>query len=519
MTDLILMGGPIWTGTTADPAWVAVADGVIVAMGDDDPPDGERFDLEGRTLLPGFHDAHVHPPIGGMAMIRCELHGVDPADYRTVIAAYAGDHPDRSWIIGGGWSMAAFPDGNAPSALLDEVAPDRPVLLHSSDGHAAWVNGVALELAGIDRHTPDPTDGRIARDAGGRPSGTLHEGAVDLVLRHTPAHTLDELVEGILAAQEYLLSFGIVGLQDAWVRPIDHAAYLRIDATGRLRAMVSGALWWDRDRGMEQLPELRAMTAEGTGRYRPLGIKLMVDGVVENGTGAMCHPYEGTTDHGITFLGRDMLLEVVPRIMEAGIQPHFHAIGDCAIRAALDAVAAGDPADVARTRPHVAHIHVVDPVDVPRFAELGVTANAQMLWACNDDTMVDLTIPRLGPERTRWQYPFRSLVDAGAHLAAGSDWSVSTPDPFAQMAVAETRLRDGIEEALLPDQRLTRSEALVAFTAGAARVCHDDDRSGTIQVGKAADFVIASDHPLTAPDLAAVTATTTIIGGEVVAGA
>jgi predicted amidohydrolase YtcJ len=517
--SLILSGGPIWTGTGDHVEWIRVEDGSIVAVGTGTPPPGDRFDLDGRALLPGFHDAHVHPPIGGMAMIRCELHGVDPADYRDVVAAYAADHPDRPWIIGGGWSMAAFPGGNAPARILDEVVPDRPVLLHSGDGHAAWVNTRALEAAGITFATPDPSTGRIARTPDGLPIGTLHEGAVDLALAVAPEDTVDDLVEGILAAQEYLLSFGITAWQDAWVRPVDHAAYRRIDDAGALRAMVSGSLWWDRDRGTEQLAPLLAMTTEGTSRYRPLGIKLMVDGVIENGTGAMCHPYVGTDDRGLTFLDRETLLDLVPRVMAAGIQPHFHAIGDCAIRSALDAVAAAEPADVVRTRPHIAHIHVVDPIDVHRFAELGVAANAQMLWACNDDTMVDLTVPRLGARRAGWQYPFRALVDAGAHLAAGSDWSVSTPDPFAQMAVAETRLRDEITEPLLPHQSLTREASLVAFTAGSAWVCHDDRRAGTIEVGKAADFAVASDHPLTTDDLGAVTTTTTIIGGEVVSGA
>jgi predicted amidohydrolase YtcJ len=241
----------------------------------------------------------------------------------------------------------------------------------------------------------------------------------------------------------------------------------------------------------------------------------MVDGVVENGTGAMCSPYVGSTDRGLTFLPSDLLADVVPALMAAGLQPHFHAIGDCAIRSALDAVALGDRGDVVRTRPHIAHIHVVDPVDVPRFAELGVAANAQALWACNDATMVDLTIPRLGVERAGWQYPFRSLLDAGATLAAGSDWSVSTPDPFAQMAVAVTRRTSEAPEPLHPDQGLTVEEALTAFTVGSAWVNHDEDRAGTIAPGKAADLVVASDDPFHVHDLATVRVEATFVGGRI----
>jgi predicted amidohydrolase YtcJ len=511
---LTFTNGPIWTGTSARPDWVTIEGPNIVSMGVGPAPDGDRFDLSGRALLPGFQDAHVHPPIGGLAMIRCELHGVEPDAYEETIAAYAHGHPGAAWILGGGWPMNAFAGGIARKDVLDRVVPDRPVLLHSSEGHAAWVNSAALAVAGIDASTPDPAHGRIERDPDGEPSWTLQEGAVDLVERHAPPDTVDDLVAGIAAAQSYLLSFGITGWQDAWVRPVDHEAYLRLDAAGRLVATVKGALWWDRTRGLEQLDELMERAAHRGRRYRPIGVKLMVDGVIENGTGAMCAPYAGTDDRGLTFLPPELLARVVPTLMAAGLQPHFHAIGDCAIRSALDAVAMGDPTDAVRTRPHIAHIHVIDPTDLPRFAGLGVTANAQALWACNDATMVDLTLPRLGPRRATWQYPFRSLLDAGAILAAGSDWSVSTPDPFAQMAVAVTRRTEEAPEPLLPDQAVTVEEALAAFTIGSAWVNHDEDRAGTIAPGRAADLVVASDDPLAVEDLSAITVEATFVDGR-----
>jgi predicted amidohydrolase YtcJ len=269
-------------------------------------------------------------------------------------------------------------------------------------------------------------------------------------------------------------------------------------------------------RGPEQLDELLAMMGDRGDRYRPTGIKLMVDGVIENGTGAVCAPYEDSGDHGITFLPPELLLDVVPRIMAGGAQPHFHAIGDCAIRSALDAVAAAGRGEALATRPHIAHIHLIDPVDVPRFGSLGVVANAQALWACKDDTMVDLTIPRIGAERSRWQYPFRSLIDGGAVIAAGSDWSVSTPDPFEQMAVAVTRVGVDAREPLLPDEALTVDEALTAFTVGSAFVNHNDDATGTIEPGKHADLVVASDDPRRVADLRSVTVEATFVRGDLV---
>ncbi|MEE9416654.1 MAG: amidohydrolase family protein, partial [Acidimicrobiales bacterium] len=280
---------------------------------------------------------------------------------------------------------------------------------------------------------------------------------------------------------------------------------------------ATGSLWWERDRGLEQLPELIERSAQMGDRYRPGSIKFMVDGVCENGTASMVHPYCGThDDHGLVFISREMLLEAVPLTMAAGIQPHFHAIGDRAIRDSLDAVAAGNPVDAIAVRPQIAHVQVVDPDDVPRFAQLHVAANAQMLWACNDDTMIDLTAPRLGKDRNRWQFPFRSLIDAGAHFACGSDWSVSTADPFPQMEVAVTRLMPGSNSAFQAEQAITVAEALAGFTTGAAWVNHDEHRSGSITVGKAADLVVVDQDPLLADDLAATKVQMTLVDGRVV---
>jgi hypothetical protein len=274
-------------------------------------------------------------------------------------------------------------------------------------------------------------------------------------------------------------------------------------------------LWWDRDRGVEQIDALIERSNHGSARFSPRAVKFMVDGVCENGTAAMLDPYEGVDDRGIQFIDRDILLEAVPRIMVAGLQPHFHAIGDRAIRDALDAVEAGDPDHAAVVRPHIAHIQVIDPQDVPRFGRLGVAANAQAFWACYDGCMIDLTAPRLG-DRTTLQYPFRSLIDNGAPFACGSDWSVSTADPFAQMAVATTR-REGVQaEPFVPEQAITREEALRGFTMGSAWVNHREAESGSLVAGKVADMVVASENPLEADDLWGVTTEATFIGGVAV---
>ncbi|NND03771.1 MAG: amidohydrolase [Acidimicrobiia bacterium] len=516
MATLFHNGSIVTMEPGPEPDWLVVDGASVAGVGFGPPPNTEeRFDLDGRCLLPGLQDAHVHPPIGGVAMNRCDLHEVQPAAYLETIAAYAAANPDLPWILGGGWAMHDFAGGIARADLLDTVVPDRPALLHGSEGHGAWANSHALRLAGIDASTPDPIDGRIERLPGGAPIGTLQEGAVALVERVTPPTTLAELRAGIVTAQQYLLGHGITGWQDAWVTPQTQAAYIEADSRGELIATAVGAMWWDRGLGIEQIPELVGRSRDSSPRFRPTAVKLMVDGVCENGTASMLEPYESGEGFGIQFITREVLLEAVPRIMEAGLQPHFHGIGDKAIRDALDAVAAGDPIDVARTRPHIAHIQVVDEADVERFGRLGVAANAQALWACNDGCMVDLTKPRLGA-RARQQYPFRSLIDEGARLACGSDWSVSTADPFAQMAVATTRTHDDSADPFEPQQALTRREALHGFTVGSAWINHREDESGSLRSGKRADLVVVTDNPLAVADLRDVAVTDTFVGGVAV---
>ncbi len=506
--DLVLTGGPVHTidAARSTARAVAVAGGRIVAVGapaDIEPhvgPRTRRIDLRGRAVVPGFQDAHVHPTHGGLARLRCELHESRGREtYLRIVADYAGSHPDVDWITGGGWSMDDFPGGTPTRAELDDVVRDRPVFLTNRDGHGAWVNSRALAVAGVGAQTADPLDGRIERDEHGEPSGTLHEGAMSLVRAHIPPDSMDDLVAGLRLAQSYLHSLGITAWQDAWLAEHDQTAYERLAEADELTARVVGALWWDRGRGLEQVEELTERRARGpVGRFRATSVKLMQDGVLENFTGAMIDPYldghgGSSGNRGISFIDPAALGEAVAAIDAIGFQPHFHAIGDRAVREALDAVA------VARarngwtdTRPHIAHIQVIHPDDVPRFAALGVAANAQPYWAVYEGQMENLTIPFLGPDRTQWQYPFRSLRAHGAVIAGGSDWSVSTPDPLREIEVMVNRVSDTDREQrpFLPDERLEPIDALAAFTAGTAWVNHLDRETGTIEVGKAADLVV-----------------------------
>ena len=506
--DLVLTGGRIFTADAAK-TWaeaIAVRAGRIVALGGDhdvQPLVGPRtrvIELRGRTVTPGFGDSHVHPTHGGLARLGCELHDARGLDaYRSIIAAYAAANPDRSWIIGGGWSLADFPGGLPRREDLDRLVPDRPVLLTNRDGHDAWVNSRALELAGITGDTADPADGRIARDADGAPLGTLHEGAMNLVRRLAPPATEAEYRAGLLEGQRYLHALGITTWQDAWVEPRDLAAYLALAGSGELTARVVGALWWDRQRGLEQIDDLVEQRASGVlGRFAATSVKLMCDGIVENGTAALLQPYldghgQATSNCGISFIAPDVLAAAVVRLDALGFQPHFHALGDRAVRDALDAVeAARDANGWSDTRPHLAHLQVVHPDDYPRFRQLGALANIQPYWAVLEDQMTELTLPFLGPEMSARQYPFRSLRTHGATLVMGSDWSVSTPDPFLQMEIAVTRVNDearGLREPFLPEERLELVDILTAATAGSAYASHLDE-AGTLAVGKLADLAV-----------------------------
>ncbi|MDH6438053.1 putative amidohydrolase YtcJ [Streptomyces sp. SAI-144] len=537
--DLVLTGGPVHT---VDPARsrataVAVRDGRIAAVGHDEVreligPRTEVVDLAGKLLLPGFQDAHVHPQGAGLELGLCHLADtVDPAEYLRRIKAYADQHPDAEWITGGGWSLEAFPGGAPTAAALDVIVPDRPVFLPNRDHHGAWVNSRALERAGIDSRTPDPVDGRIERDADGNPTGMLQEGAVHLVGRLVPDPTPQEQLAALLRAQAVLHSYGVTAWQDAIVgayanmtdpAPSYHEALDR----GLLTARVVGALWWDRERGAEQIPELLARREElNRGRFRATTVKVMQDGIAENHTAAMLAPYLtgcgcSSDNSGISFVEPDELRKYVTELDASGFQVHFHALGDRAVREALDAVESARAANGWRdTRHHLAHLQVVHPHDIPRFRTLGASANLQMLWAAHEPQMDELTLPFLGAERGARQYPFGDLLRAGATLAAGSDWPVSSPDPFQAIHVAVNRIAPDAPEGtpeFLPEQRLDLGTALAAYTAGSAHVNHLDDIAGSITVGKSADLVVLDRDPFAGPpeEIAATRVLETFVDGQ-----
>jgi predicted amidohydrolase YtcJ len=549
--DVVFTGGAVYTadrdgrrvvpaGSGPPASAVAVRGDRIVAVGDAADRDltdlvGRRtevVDLRGRALLPGFQDAHVHPAFAGVTMIGCNLIGAATLDEALArIGSYAAQHPDQEWIAGSGWRMEWFDHGTPSRELLDQATGGRPAYLTNRDGHGAWASTRALELAGVDERTPDPPDGRIERNADGSAQGTLHEGAATLVGRHVPAVTFDERLSGLMLAQQHLHARGITAWQDAIVGEYLGSAdplpvYLAAAAAGKLTARVQGALWWDRARGGEQLPDILARREQGqAGRFRANTVKIMQDGVTESFTAGMIEPYLDscgcqTANRGLSHVDASQLREYVTLLDAAGFQVHLHAIGDRAVRESLDAIEAARVANGANDhRHHIAHLQVMHPDDVPRFAALGVTANVQALWAAHEPQMDELTIPFIGPERAAHQYLFGDLLRSGARLAGGSDWAVSSANPLRAVHVAVNRTLPGsagaAAEPLLPGQQLSLAEALATYTTGSAYVNHLDE-TGAIEAGKLADLVVLDRDPFDGPpeEIANTAVEFTYVAGE-----
>ncbi|UOQ89108.1 amidohydrolase [Agromyces endophyticus] len=551
LADLVIVNGRVFDGRvrTVHTA-VAVATDRIVRVGSDARVlelrgDATRVvDAAGGVIHPGFVDAHVHAAFAGVERLSLDLTPATSIEQTLALIRAAAEGSEAGWITGGGWSHELFPTPTRHE--LDAIVPDRPVALSDAGHHTLWVNSRALELAGVDRDTPQPHNGRIHLDADGDPTGYLNETAAELVGRAIPRATDDEVLAGLLNAQEYLWSIGVTGWHEAILGEYNGKgdctpAYLQGIADGGLRSAVSGALWIAPGLQLDEVPALVARFVELRERNARAGFststaKVMIDGVPHGETAALLEPY---CNHGDGFAGELHFDEAVIRAFVAQLDAadfalHLHIMGDRGIRVALDAIeaarAANGPVHAQAPRHHIAHLSMVQPEDAARFGPLGITANIQGLWAAPDPYVV----PMIGEERMLAGYPFRAMADGGAQLAMGSDWPVSPPDPWLAIHVVVNRwappppeapappMPEGAESGALPPtldaehQALTLEQAFAAYTSGSTELVLG--RPGRVRVGERADLAVATGDPFDLPAEAIVSLQTavTVVGGEIV---
>jgi len=526
--DRIFVNAKVWTGDAAAPEAqaLAVRGDRIVGVGDSAAIRAmagsatEVIDLAGRRVVPGFNDAHWHLPTRRTADL------VDAGNVQEMqrrLREFAATLGPDEWITGRGWGPSDFPGNQAHRRYLDEVFPDRPVLLTDRDGHQTLANSRALALAAVTKATRDPENGRIDRDAAGEPTGLLKESASSLVRRLIPALTADQVYRALLSEMDKAAAFGLTSLQVAsgsGSAGIEYEAYQRALREGTLKVRFRVAVPFERAVTESRLAEFVALRDRHRGGLLTYGIaKGMLDGTVDAHTAAMLEPYAGRTDVGLPMWTQPDLNRVVAAYDKAGLQVELHAIGDRAIKMALDAYAHAANENGTRGRRHrVEHIEVPAFEDLPRFKTLGVIASTQAMFASPDAITLQNYAPALGPARASHSNAFKLFDDAGAVQAFGSDYPVFTMEVMRGIHAAVTReMPDGTPAGgWYPQHRISVAAAVQHFTKDAAYASFDEADKGTLEVGKFADFVVLSDDIFTvAPSrLHTVKAVLTVMGGR-----
>ena len=468
-------------------------DGKIVASGGDEllreHADARRIDGGGRFMLPGLTDAHAHLYGQGFLTVSLDLAGTPSLeDAVQKIAGYVNANPRATWLLGRGWNQVLWPVKEFPKASdIDPVVSDRPVWLRRIDGHAGWANSKALEIAGINDDTADPIGGKVLRDDNGKATGVLIDKAMGLMDRHVPQPNRNDIREAYLKAIESLLALGMTGMHDAGISITEAEVLMSMADNGELDMRVYAML---SDAG-ENLDAMgKPLKGYGKDRLDIQAVKLYSDGALGSRGAAMIDPYSDDAENrGLPFHTQAELDRYVQKSNDMGFQVGIHAIGDLGNRMALDAFDKAQGGKVSPLRNRIEHSQIIALDDIPRFAELGVIASMQPIHATSDMNMAE---DRIGAERIMGGYAWRRLLDSGAIIASGSDFPVEKPNPFLGLYAAVTR-QDGAglpEGGWYADQALTRAEALHSFTLDAAYAAHQEDRLGSLEAGKWADFII-----------------------------
>jgi predicted amidohydrolase YtcJ len=533
--DIIVLHGRVYTEDPKQP-WaqaVAIHHGKIVAVGDDSVIGRRRgsgarvIDADGKLVLPGFVDCHIHFIDGSFSLGRVNLEGAkDPAGIQKRLREYAAEHPGEDWVLGRGWNYAMFgPEALPHKKYLDEIFADRPAFLEGYDGHTYWANSKALALAGITRETPNPPNGVIVRDPKtGEATGALKESAQDLVAKIIPKPSRAEKLLALRAGVKWANQHGITRVHSAGgdFEVLDLFDEMRRRGDLTLRMYVAYFL---------NPPELQPRDLEAIENARKKfhddwidagAVKFMVDGVIESHTAAMLGPYSDDPSlKGKLFWEPANYKAAVAELDKRGLQLFTHAIGDYGVRTALDAYENSETLNHTHDRrPRIEHIETIAPSDIPRFGKLGVIASMQPLHSYPDSNTLDVWARNIGPDRASRAWAWKSIAEAGGRLAFGSDWPVVTLNPWEGVQTGATRqTAEGHPEAgFVPAQRLTVAQLVEGYTLGAAFAGRREKTEGSLEVGKLADLIILSQNifDIDPHKIGATKVVTTIVDGRIV---
>jgi predicted amidohydrolase YtcJ len=533
----VILNGRVWGAAPASA--LAISGDRIAGIGRDDEirglagPQTTTLDAGGGSILPGFNDAHVHFLMGARHLANLELSQETSVDgILDRVAEFSQSHPERDWLLGRGWFYAVFEGGMPERGLLDRIVPERPVALEAYDSHTTWVNTAALRRLGITAATPDPPRGEIQRDRAGHATGILKESAMELVDRALPQRSTADDVACLQQAARLAHQQGLTSVQEAGAAIEEVAIYEQLRASGRPMVRIRlgqrlepGQSMWDLERSLSEYED--AIRPHRDDPWISAGIlKAFADGVIESGTAAMLAPYAGMKDgeagaRGYPNWETGELARAVALADARGWQVQIHAIGDAAVRMALDAYEAAAVRNGPRDRRHrVEHIETIDAADIPRFGRLGVVASMQPYHADPEPAQLGLYTSKIGGERAGRGWPWNSIRRAGGRLAFGSDWPIVSHDPFLGLNSAVNRSTSDGRPAggWLPEQRLSPADAVAGYTSGAAWAEHAETRKGALAAGMLADIVVL-DRDLASIDPARIVETkvaATIIGGELV---
>ena len=533
--DTILVNGKVYTVNARQP-WahaVAIRDGKVFSVGEDAEIEKLRgaatkvIDAGGKLVLPGFVDCHIHFLEGSISLGQANLEGAkNPADIQGILREYAEKHPGNGWILGGGWNYAMFGEENLPNKkYLDELFPNRPVFLYGYDGHTSWANSNALQLAGINKDTPNPANGAIVRDPKtGEATGALKESAGHLVGKLIPKPTRQEKLAALRAGIHWANENGLTRVHSAGGDFQDFDLYDELLRRGELTLRMYIAYFLDppelRPKDIAAIEDARR---KYTGDWLSGGVvKMMIDGVVESHTAAMLEPYtDDPATKGKLFWDPGKYKAAVAELDRRGLQIFTHAIGDYGVRTALDAYENAESVNNTQDRrPRIEHIETITAADIPRFGKLGVIASMQPLHAYPDEDTLRVWAGNVGPDRASRAWVWNDISKTGGRLAFGSDWNVVTLNPWEglQMAVTRQTTEGKPEGGWMPQECITLAQAVEAYTLGAAYAGRREKTEGSIEPGKLADLIVVSQNIFEVDPhrIAQTKVVKTIVGGKVV---